>query len=362
MAQYDLLLTQNISAAGVEFSEKYVNIGKGGLLSAIATTLVPTVLAGGTNGYRLVRDDNEVTGLKWVVDNNHVQGTDTGTTAASFKLDSDGYKIDLVSESASKLGIKVDGDATYADLQAKDGTFFKVTVGSAAPTGAYELTHKTYVDGLLAAHDAMVYKGTVGAGGTIEKAALEALTTYNAGWTYRVITAGTYFSVVCEIGDLITAIVDRAGGGDVDTDWTFIQTNLDGAVIGPASVTADHIAQFSGTTGKLIKDGGVLGTMAAAAAADYILKSVLTEQGDIIYASAASTPAALPHGVLGQVLQSGGNAANPSWGTLGGLLWVAAPATKTTAGVAGSIAKDANFFYVCTATDVWARSAIAKNW
>jgi nucleoside-diphosphate-sugar epimerase len=81
----------------------------------------------------------------------------------------------------------------------------------------------------------MIYKGTVGTGGTIEKAALEALTTYNAGWSYRVITAGTYFSVVCQVGDIITAIVDRAGSGDVDADWTVVQTNIDGAVVGPAS-------------------------------------------------------------------------------------------------------------------------------
>ena len=44
-----------------------------------------------------------------------------------------------------------------------------------------------------------------------------------------------------------------------------------------------------------------------------ILKSLLTEQGDIIYASAASTPAALPHGDAGDVLTSGGHGANPSW-------------------------------------------------
>jgi hypothetical protein len=39
----------------------------------------------------------------------------------------------------------------------------------------------------------------------------------------------------------------------------------------------------------------------------------LTEQGDIIYASGAGSPAALAHGTAGQLLQSGGHAANPSW-------------------------------------------------
>ena len=44
-----------------------------------------------------------------------------------------------------------------------------------------------------------------------------------------------------------------------------------------------------------------------------IAKSLLTEQGDIIYASAASTPAALAHGDAGDLLKSGGHAANPAW-------------------------------------------------
>jgi len=56
-----------------------------------------------------------------------------------------------------------------------------------------------------------------------------------------------------------------------------------------------------------------LGTMAVAAASDYIAKALVTEQGDIIYASAASTPAVLAHGSAGDVLQSGGHAGNPSW-------------------------------------------------
>src|SRR5678815_2867131 len=35
------------------------------------------------------------------------------------------------------------------------------------------------------------------------------------------------------------------------------------AVVGPASATADHVATFNGTTGKLIKDGGALPTIAS---------------------------------------------------------------------------------------------------
>lgn len=65
MAQYDILLTQNVHVSGTQFQEKFVNIAKGGLLSANAAS-APTILAAGTNGYILQRDDLEATGLKWV--------------------------------------------------------------------------------------------------------------------------------------------------------------------------------------------------------------------------------------------------------------------------------------------------------
>ena len=51
----------------------------------------------------------------------------------------------------------------------------------------------------------------------------------------------------------------------------------------------------------------------AATSNNIIPKTILTEQGDIIYASAPSTPVVLHHGNAGDILQSGGHAANPSW-------------------------------------------------
>jgi hypothetical protein len=54
--------------------------------------------------------------------------------------------------------------------------------------------------------------------------------------------------------------------------------------------------------------------------ANKITKATLTEQGDIIYASAASTPAALAHSTLGELLVSGGHGANPFWNNTGNVL------------------------------------------
>jgi len=302
MAQFDLLLTQNVHATGVEFSEKYVNIAKGGLLSARSSG-TPTVLAAGADGYMLVRDDLENTGLKWVerpqLEQLHDQNTDTGTTSAIFELDNDGYKIELTAESASKFGVKVDGGATYADIQAKDATFAKVTV-AAAPVAGTDLTNKTYVDGLLASNDAMIFKGTVGTGGTFTIVTFNALAVYDAGWSYKVIEAGTIKGVVCEIGDMLVSTVDRASAG-VNADWVVLQTNIDGAVTGPASVAlTDNIAVFNGTSGKIIKDGGTtiaaintLISNAQTAANNAIPKSTLTAANQVLIGTAASTPSVL---------------------------------------------------------------------
>jgi hypothetical protein len=474
MTQYDILLTQNVAPTGVEFSEKLVNIGKGDLLSGIATTKVPTVLAAGPDGYMLVRDDLEVTGLKWVaIQQGHTQGTDTGTTSTTFAIDSDGYNLPITAESASKLGVKVAGGATYADFQAKDGTFNKVTI-SGTPSANTDAVTVQHVNNLLASlAGALVFKGNIvtsATGNDITPAAFNALATYSVGWQYRAAEAGTFKGFVCEAGDLLTAIVARSGSGNVNTDWTVSQTNIDGAVTGPASATDGHVVLFNGITGKIVKSSGVaLGTMASETATNYVPKS-LFDANTVLYATTDNTPAALTvaastfvgrkatgdisamsaaeartilnvadgannyihpttagnihiptGGSTTQILQwsASGTAkwitistdaviadngaltiannaislakmADVATGTvfyrktagtgdpevqtlatlkadlgaLGGseVNWVSAPATMTSAGTAGQIAKDGNYIYVCTATNVWKRSPIATNW
>ena len=103
----------------------------------------------------------------------------------------------------------------------------------------------------FAANDAMVFKGTLGTGGT---ATTLPSTTAKTGWTYRVITAGTYDSKVCEVGDLIICLTD--GSSSTAATWTVAQTNIDGAVTGPTSATANAVAIFNGTGGKIIKNSG----------------------------------------------------------------------------------------------------------
>ena len=122
---------------------------------------------------------------------------------------------------------------------------------------------KTYADGLLGANDAMVFKGTLGTGGTVT-----ALPTsgYSAGWTYRVITAATYAGVACEVGDLIICVKDYATAF-ANSDWTVAQTTVDGAVTSSAALTVNQLV-VGGTASTAVKtlsagtDGQVL-TMAS---------------------------------------------------------------------------------------------------
>ena len=105
------------------------------------------------------------------------------------------------------------------------------------------------ISSALRASDAMIYKGTIGEGGTVQ--ALPS-TTALTGWTYKVITAGTYAGVSCEVGDMIICLTD--GSSTQSATWTVVQSNIDGAVTsGVTSATDGHIPLFSGTTGKVIK-------------------------------------------------------------------------------------------------------------
>lgn len=93
---------------------------------------------------------------------------------------------------------------------------------------------QTSVSNGIAASDAMIIKGTIGSDtvtgiqGTISILP----TTYKTGWTYRVVANGTYAGQVCEIGDLIIALVDRNGTNNADSDWCIAQTNINGAITG----------------------------------------------------------------------------------------------------------------------------------
>lgn len=118
------------------------------------------------------------------------------------------------------------------------------------------LATQAYADALFAANDALLYKGVINCSANPNYPAAD------AGHLYRVSVAGKIGGASgtnVEVGDTLICITDSSASGDqatVGANWNLIQSNLDGAVIGPASSTASNIAIFSGTTGKLLADGG----------------------------------------------------------------------------------------------------------
>lgn len=147
--------------------------------------------------------------------------------------------------------IKKDIDDSI-DLKApKADPTFTGTVTVPTPTEDNAAANKSYVDSKIAANDSMRFKGTLGTGGTITKIPT---TDVRVGDTYRVITADTYAGVVCEIGDMVIAL---KSGTVTDADWTVVQTNIDGAVVGPASATDATVVLFDGATGKRIKGSSI---------------------------------------------------------------------------------------------------------
>lgn len=116
---------------------------------------------------------------------------------------------------------------------------------------------KAYVDALLAAANAMVFKGVIDASTNPNYPAA------NAGDVYRISVAGKIGGASgpnVEVGDMILCITDGTAAGTqatVGANWNITQVNIDGAVVGPASATSADLATFNGTTGKIVQDSGV---------------------------------------------------------------------------------------------------------
>ena len=117
----------------------------------------------------------------------------------------------------------------------------KITDNSTTNPTEFEVYSRSQVDALLAtvitSNDAMVFKGTIGVAGQEPAPTVNALpATHEIGWTYRVVTAGTYAGVACEIGDLIICVEDGTTANNAH--WTVCQNNIDGAVTAAATLVS----------------------------------------------------------------------------------------------------------------------------
>ena len=75
---------------------------------------------------------------------------------------------------------------------------------------------KTAVDVGIASNDAMALRGTLGTGGTAASLPTE---DYLVGWTYKVVSSGTYAGQACSIGDLMIC-VSSFNTAYKDADWS----------------------------------------------------------------------------------------------------------------------------------------------
>ena len=173
-----------------------------------------------------------------------------GTTAAGLQSAGD---VDIESTSHGKLLLGASGHVITDNNAVKKGL---QTAASGYVTDPRSYTDKEYVDALIGANDAMQFKGVIDASSNPNYPAAD------AGHTYKISVAGKVGGAsgkTVEVGDMIICTVDGSSAGNeaaVGANWTAVQVNLDGAVIGPASSTSDNIPAFDGVTGKLLKDSG----------------------------------------------------------------------------------------------------------
>lgn len=156
---------------------------------------------------------------------------------------------------------KINLNGTVYDIDAPKfgGSTRTTTAPSASSTDATIPTSQAVWEAIVAGfgtNDAMVFKGTLGTDGTVE--ALP--TTYEAGWTYKIITAGTYAGQVCTVGDMIIATVDNTVAANAkNAHWSVVQNNVDvmkGASSSAAGASGLVPAPASGKQSSFLRGDG----------------------------------------------------------------------------------------------------------
>ena len=203
---------------------------------------------------------------------------------------------------------------------------------------------KAKIDAVLAASDAMIFKGTLGVGGTIT--ALP--TTYGVGWGYKVVTAGTYAGQACEAGDMLIAIVDRVGSGNANADWVVIQTNVDGTVTANATLVANSVMLGNGSkAAKTLANGSegyvlriVSGAPAWAAETPYTANRGIKVTGHVIAHSNAQITAVSNVSLMKVAIDVNGHITGYSAITKADITALGIPASDTDTGVTSVVANN----------------------
>ena len=129
------------------------------------------------------------------------QGVNTSTTdkTISHNTVNDTFQTIYAIDTLGNIKSWVSGDI----VKNSGDTMTGYLTLNGAPTQDLHAATKKYVDDAITAlPEPMIFKGSVGTGGTVEWANLPSAASGNEGWTYKVITAHDT-APVCEVGDTI---------------------------------------------------------------------------------------------------------------------------------------------------------------
>lgn len=187
----------------------------GGIKVSSVNTSAVTVNSESTTAGRyypveLNNDSKAIVNIPWTDVN-----VANNTTTSKYFLTGSTNSEDTTGELVKRSTVYVDADGHLYDDSKKVATENYVNTYVADEIGKG-----------FAANDAMVFKGTLGTGGTITVLPTSG---YSAGWTYKVITAGTYAGVSCGIGDMVICVKDgpTTGTSIINGDWSVVQSQLD---------------------------------------------------------------------------------------------------------------------------------------
>lgn len=148
--------------------------------------------------------------------------TDNNTTNDSAEVSVSGGSVTVtVTDSNTDSVTNTASNVLYHKITV-DGT--EKTIYNQSSLGSFYSASK--VDEKLNAVDAMTYKGTLGTDGTVTKLPN---TGVKIGDTYKVVTAGTWGTHVCDVGDLLIATGTESSGviTSATLAWTYVPSGDD---------------------------------------------------------------------------------------------------------------------------------------